>query len=270
MAQSLHERYRVSQRRACTTLQLARSTFLYRSHRDPQTALRMRMRELAEVRVHYGYRRLAILLRREGWHVGQNRVYRLYRQEMLAIRRRRPRRHVTARVRAEAPASTAPNQTWAMDFLSDTLCDGRALRVLTVVDHFSRESLVVEAGRSFTGERVARILERVGIQRGLPKAIRVDNGPEFTSRALDQWAYLSGIELVFSRPGKPTDNALIEAFHARLRAEGLDQNWFLSLEDAQKKLHAWRTDYNTVRPHSSLGNLAPLEFVKQRQLTSVR
>ena len=151
--------------------------------------------------------------------------------------------------------------------MSDQLCDGRKVRVLTIVDNFTRESLAAEVGGAFTGHAVAGTLSRIARGRGHPKTIRVDNGPEFTSRALDQWAYLNGVELDFSRPGKPTDNAFIESFNGRLRAECLDQHWFMSLADAKDKLEAWRIDYNESRPHSSLGNLAPGEFVRSGQGT---
>lgn len=152
-----------------------------------------------------------------------------------------------------------------MDFMADELFDGRRIRVLTIVDCFSRESLAIEVGQRFRGQDVARVLMRIGAERGLPKAIRVDNGTEFTSKALDQWAYANSAPLDFSRPGKPTDNALIESFNGRLRAECLNENWFLSLEDAEEKISSWRTDYNEHRPHSALGNLAPKEFASTCQ-----
>ncbi len=245
---------------------LGRSTFRYESIRDPLSALRTRLRELAEARVRYGYRRLTILLKREGWQVGHKRVCRLYREEGLQIRRKRPHRHVSAKVRLDRPAPASPNQAWSMDFVSDSMFGGSALRALTIVDNFSRESLAIEVGKGFTGERVARVLDRIIARRGYPKSIRVDNGPEFTSNALDRWAYLNGVELDFIRPGKPTDNALIESFHSSLRKECLNQHWFFSLDDAREKVAVWRKEYNESRPHSSLGDLAPLEYVRQQQL----
>ena len=248
---------------------LQRNTCRYQSTRDPQMALRMRMKELAETRVRYGYRRLHILLRREGWGINHKRVYRLYRQDNLTIRRKRPHRHVSAKTRVEPPKATGPNQLWAMDFVSEALFDGSALRILTLVDHFSRESLVLEVGKGFTGERVSRVLDRVIAKRGYPKLIRVDNGPEFTSKALDQWAYLNGVELDFTRPGKPTDNAIIESFNSSLRKECLNQHWFFSLEDAKEKIETWRKEYNSFRPHSSLEDLTPQEFAQQNPLTKV-
>lgn len=259
----------VSQRRACEVIQLWRTTFLYISTRPSQAALIMRMRELAQARVRYGYRRIHILLRREGWAVNHKRVRRLYLQENLQIRRKSPRRHVTAKVRLDRPPLSKTNECWSMDFMSDGLFDSRSFRVLTLVDNFSRESLALEVGKNISGERVARVLSHVAANRGYPKAIRVDNGPEFTSKALDQWAYLNGVELDFTRPGKPTDNALIESFNARVRQECLNQHWFFSLEDAREKLQTWKSEYNAVRPHSSLGNLAPNEFAKRSQLALV-
>ena len=225
----------------------------------------MRLKELAATRVRYGYRRLHILLRREGWPINAKRVYRLYREERLALRTRTPRRRVSCRTRVERPAPVQINDCWAMDFMADELFDGRRLRVLTIVDHFSRESVAIEVGRRFTGRDVVRVLTRLGVERGLPKTLRVDNGTEFTSKALDQWAYANQVQLDFSRPGKPTDNALIESFNGKLRAECLNESWFLSLDDAQEKVEAWRMDYNHHRPHSALGSLAPSEFASTGQ-----
>ena len=156
--------------------------------------------------------------------------------------------------------ASRPDERWAMDFMSDELFDGRRIRLLTIVDHFSRESLVILVDGSLGGHRVVEALAWLALQGRKPRTIAMDNGPEFTSRALDQWAYLNGVELDFSRPGKPTDNAMIEAFNARLRAECLNENWFLSLADAREKIEAWRRYYNAERPHSALGNLAPKTF----------
>ena len=263
----MQETWAVSERRACRVIEMSRRTKRYVSVRDPQDALRIRLRDLAASRVRYGYRRLCILLRREGWEVNHKRVFRLYCRENLTVRTKRPRRHVSAKAREDRPAAGRMNECWSMDFMSDQLCDGRNIRVLTIVDNFTRESLAAEVGVAFTGHAVAGTLSRIARGRGHPKTIRVDNGPEFTSRALDQWAYLNGVELDFSRPGKPTDNAFIESFNGRLRAECLDQHWFMSLADAKDKLEAWRIDYNEARPHSSLGNLAPGEFARSGQGT---
>jgi len=246
-------------------LAVTRSTVRYQSVADDQAALRIRLKDLAAARVRYGYRRLHTLLQREGWPVNHKRVYRLYTEENLTMRTRKPRRHKSSRNRvARSPVSSA-NQRWSMDFMSDELFDGRRLRIFTLVDEFTRECLAVRAGQRFGGDDVVQILERITRGRGKPAAIRVDNGPEFTSKRLDQWAYWNRVELDFSRPGKPTDNPYIESFNGKLRAECLNENWFLSLEDAQEKLDAWRTDYNRIRPHSALGNLAPNEYAETCQ-----
>jgi len=225
----------------------------------------MRLKELAAVRVRYGYRRLHVLLQREGWPINHKRVYRLYCEEGLQMRTKTPRRRKSCRVRLMRPDAERINDCWSMDFMSDELFDGRRLRLLTIVDNFTRESVAIEVDRHFRGYDVARVLTRIGSNRGLPKTIRVDNGPEFVSKALDQWAHWNKVTLDFSRPGKPTDNAFIESFNGRLRAECLNENWFLSLEDARVKIKAWRRVYNEERPHGSLGNLAPAEFIRSGQ-----
>jgi putative transposase len=230
----------------------------------------MRLKELAAIRIHYGYRRLHILLRREGWGVNAKRIYRLYREEQLGLRRRTPKRRVSCRTRVDRPEATHINDCWGMDFMSDELFDGRPIRLLTIVDHFTRESLAIDVGQRLRGRDVVAALERLSTERSLPKTIRVDNGPEFTSKALDQWAYANRVVLDFSRPGKPTDNALIESFNGSVRAECLNENWFLSLDDAKEKIESWRRDYNEQRPHSALGNLAPREFASSGQASLAR
>ena len=186
----------------------------------------------------------------------------MYTQEGLILRRKRPKRHVSSVKRVIRPLALTPNHSWSMDFMADTLFDGRKLRLLTIVDNFTRESLAIEPGQYFKGEQVAEVLSRLIRERGKPESIWVDNGTEFTSRAMDQWAYWNQVKLDFSRPGKPTDNAFIESFNGKFREECLSQNWFLSLQDAREKIESWREDYNENRPHSSLGNRTPLEFRK--------
>jgi len=222
--------------------------------------LRIRLRDLAQSRVSYGYRRLHILLQREGWKVNHKRVYRLYQMEGLGMRPKKPRRHVTACRRMERPAATEINESWSMDFMSDQIYDGRRIRLLTLVDNFNRESLAIEVGEHIGSDRVVEVLTRLSKKRDLPKKIQVDNGPEFISKRLDQWAYFNRVELDFIRPGKPTDNGIIEAFNGRLRQECLNESWFLSLEDARQKVEAWRQDYNKNRPHGALGNVSPLVY----------
>ena len=222
-ARYLQVAYGSSERRVCGVLTFGRSTCRYESVAAEQAPLRMRIRDLAASRVSYGYRRIHVLLRREGWKVNHKRVYRLYRLEGLRMRPKRPRRHVSGRRRETRAAAARPDERWAMDFMSDELFDGRRIRVLTIVDHFSRESPAILVDGSLGGRRVVEALTLLAQQGRKPRTIAMDNGPEFTSRALDQWAYLNGVELDFSRPGKPTDNAIVEAFNARLRAECLER-----------------------------------------------
>jgi putative transposase len=241
-----------------------RSTYHYRGVRDAQEPLRMRLRELATSRVRYGYRRLHVLLRREGWEINAKRVYRLYGLERLTLRRKSPRRRVSSRHRDARPAVEGANQAWAMDFMSDALADGRKLRLLTVIDLFTRESLAIRVGTRFTSGQVAEVLAGVALGRGVPREVRVDNGPEFTGKMLDLWAYLHDVTLDFSRPGKPTDNAFIESFNGRVREECLNQGYFTGLEDARERVESWRVEYNECRPHSALGYLAPGEFAASK------
>jgi len=252
--------YQLSQRRACRALAVSRASVRYIGIRPPQMALRQRIREITADRISYGYRRVQVLLRREGWQVNLKRVYRLYRDEGLGLRRRRPRRRCSAVQRGGRPGATRPNECWSMDFMHDALSDGRGLRVLTIVDTHTRECLALEAAPGFRGHDVARVLTRLGWERGLPAMIACDNGTEFTSKALDQWAYTQHVKLDFSRPGKPTDNAFIESFNASVRRECLTQHYFIDLADARSKLRAWKDDYNNVRPHSTLGNQTPAQF----------
>lgn len=255
--------YRVSERCACQATGFARASQRYHSAADPQADLRLRLKELAASRVRYGYRRLHVLLRREGWPVNHKRVYRLYRLDGLVIRPKTPRRKRSSRYRGDRLDITRANQTWAMDFVSDTLFNGTPIRILTAVDCHTRESLAVEPRASFRAYHVVEALDRIAAQRGLPKTIRCDNGPEFAGRVLDQWAFFNRVELEFSRPATPTDNAYIESFNARLRQELLNASWFLSFADAKARMEAWRKEYNEERPHTALKNLTPKEYVEQ-------
>jgi putative transposase len=243
-------------------LGFARSSFRYKSRRNQRAEIRVRLRDLAASRVHYGYQRLWVLLRREGWIVNKKLVYRLYCEEGLGTRRRKPRRRKSVQVREARPPTGQTNESWSMDFMADQLVGGQRFRLLTLVDNHSRESLAIEAGQRLTGDDVVRVLEQVTSQRGKPQSIRVDNGPEFVSQSLDLWAYFNGVKLDFSRPGKPTDNAVIESFNGRLRDECLNQHWFLSLDEARAVTQAWKEDYNRVRPHGALGNRTPSEFAR--------
>jgi putative transposase len=215
-----------------------------------------------ENRVHYVYRRLSVLLRRGGRLVNKKLVYRLYCDEGLGVRRRKPRRPKSVQVREARPPTGQTNESWSTDFMADQLVGRQRFRLLTLGDNHSRESLAVEAGQRLTGDDVVRVLEGVASQHGKPKSIQVDNGPEFISRSLDLWAYFNGVKLDFSRPGKPTDNAVIESFDGRLRDECLNQHWCVSLDEAQAVTQAWREDYKRVRPHGALGNQTPSEFAR--------
>ncbi|WP_244447751.1 IS3 family transposase [Methylobacterium oryzae] len=263
VAGHLQVTYGISERRACQATGFGRSSQRYRKRADPQVALRMRLKELAAARVRYGYRRLHILLRREGWEVNHKRTYRIYRDEGLSIRPKLPKRKRAWRYRQGRPAIGGPNEVWAMDFMSDRLFDGRPFRILTVVDCHTREALSLTPRANFRAFQVTEALDALVKLRGRPKSLRVDNGPEFAGRMLDQWAYLNGVEIDFSRPGKPTDNAYIESFNGRLRAECLNASWFLSLADARERIEDWRCHYNEDRPHTALGGLTPRAFANQ-------
>jgi putative transposase len=240
-------------------ISLHRSTTRYQSLTQDQAALRLRRRDLAAARVRYGYRRLHVLLRREGWPVNHTWVYRLSRLEGLAWCLTKRRQRASA-LRVARAASMAPNERWSMDFLHDQLADGRRFRVLTRVDNCSRVCPALRVARSLTGRHVVEVLEDLKAVRGVPRLLCVDHGTEFTSRALDAWAHRRGVKLAFSRPGTPTDNPFIEAFNARFREECLNQRWFISIEEARTTIEAWRAEYNTERPHMALRNQAPAVY----------
>lgn len=258
----------MSERRACVVLCFGRSTYRYQGRRDEQAVLRMKIREIAAVRVRYGYQRIHVLLRREGWAVNHKRVYRLYCEEGLNLRAKKKRKRPGAALRIPRQQAQGINDTWSMDFAADSLFNGNRFRVLTVVDNYSRECLAIEVGQSLKGDDVVSVLNRVQAVRSVPRSIRVDNGSEFISKTVDKWAYHNKVELDFSRPGKPTDNAFAESFIGSFRDECLNVNWFLSLEDACDKIEQWRLDYNEFRPHSSLDNLTPSEFAKRQILVA--
>ena len=253
--------WRVSIRRACRALPVERSTYHYRSRRAGQAQLTDRIKEIAATRVRYGYRRIHVLLRREGWSINHKKTRRIYRELGLQLRNKTPKRRVKAKLREDRKVATHPNETWAMDFVHDQLATGRKIRVLTVVDTFSRYSPTIDPRLSYRGEDVVQVLEKVCAGVGYPTTIRVDQGTEFVSRDLDLWAYTKGVTLDFSRPGKPTDNAFIEAFNGRFRAECLNAHWFMSLEDARQKMEAWRRYYNEERPHGAIGQKAPITLL---------
>lgn len=229
----------------------------YKSRKVDQAALKQRIKEIYETRVRYGYRRVHVLLQREGWHVNHKKVHRLYNELGLKIRNKTPKRRVKAKLRDDRKEAAQANETWAMDFVHDQLATGNKIRILTVIDTFSRYSPAVVPRFSFRAPDVIDTLEHVCKKIGYPKSIRVDQGSEFISKELDQWAYYHSVVLDFSRPGKPTDNAFIESFNGKFWAECLNAHWFLSLADASTKCEEWRRDYNEYRPHSTIGIKVP-------------
>jgi putative transposase len=248
--------------RACGLLQISRSLYRYRSRRPACAQLCERIREIAEQKRRYGYRRIYIRLRREGWAVNRKRVYRLYREAGLLVRRRK-RKRIGLVERKPLPKPAAANISWSMDFVSDGLADGRRLRCLNIVDDCTRECVAIEVDTSITGSRVKAVLERLADTRGLPRSITVDHGPEFEGQVLDAWAYEHAVQLSFIRPGKPNENAYIESFNGKFRDECLNEHWFVTMAQARRIIEAWRIEYNTERTHSSLGDLTPQEFAEE-------
>src|SRR5499433_808049 len=260
-----HVTFQVSCARACRLAQFSRAAWYRPSRARDQSGLRLRIRELAQARPRFGYLRIWVLLRREGWVVNRQRVRRLYRLDGLQVRMRVRRRKHLALHRGPALVPAGPTERWSMDFVHDALADGRPFRVLTVVDQWSRSSPLLEVAPKMSGATVGEALYCVIARPPRPRSITVDHGTEFQSRALEDWAYRRGVQLDFIRPGKPIENAFIESFNGRLRDEGLNVHQFASIADAQTKIEAWRLDYNQRRPHGSLGHLTPNEFAEQRQ-----
>ena len=258
----------MSIRRACEVIRFAPRTCRHKSCRHGQAALEQRIREICQTRVRFGYRRVHVLLKREGWQINAKKTYRIYKELGMQLRNKTPKRRVQAKLREDRAAAVGPNDVWAMDFVHDQLATGRKIRVLTVVDTFSRYVPVLDPRFSYRGEDVVATLDRICRRVGYPATIRVDQGSEFISRDLDLWAYQRSVTLDFSRPGKPTDNAFIEAFNGRFRAECLNSHWFMSLEDAAEKLETWRRDYNEQRPHSAIGHKVPADMMKSTHDTS--
>ncbi len=250
--------YRLSERTACKLLDVERSSYRYEPRPDRNAELRDDLVKLARQKPRYGYRRLHVLLCRRGHAVNVKRVYRLYVEERLMVRRRKRKRLV--RERSETPRLTRANQEWAMDFIVDGLATGRMVRILSVVDAYTRECLALEADTSLGSGRVTRVLERLIAERGRPENVRSDNGPEFTSRRMLGWAEDWKVTLVHIQPGRPMQNGHVESFHGRLRDECLNASWFRTLGDVREKLADWRQDYNWQRPHSSLGYRTPGEY----------
>jgi putative transposase len=255
----LVQEYRMSERRACRLVQLPRATKRYCLKSKTDDGLWQRLGELARQRQRFGYRRLTVLLQREGRKANHKRVYRLYRDLGLALRRKK-RYQLRAAVPPAKGQPGRPNQHWAMDFVSDSLATGQSFRALALVDKYTRECLAIEVDTSLPGLRVIRVLERLAQQRGLPEEITCDNGPEFVSRAVQAWCAQKGLLLRYIAPGKPMQNGHAESFNGRFREECLNTNWFLHLAEARQIIESWRQDYNEQRPHSALAYRTPQEF----------
>jgi len=266
----VRQRFAFSERRACALVGVGRATVRYRPRERPDAGpLRRRLLALAGERPRFGYRRLHALLRREGVVVNHKRIERLYREDGLAVRRR-GRKRVARAGRGRPVPPGRPNEQWALDVLGDALASGRRVRALAVIDAYTREALAIEVDTSLPGERVVRVLERIAAARGVPEQIVLDNGPELTGRALDQWADRHGVRLRFIDPGKPIQNAFCESFNGRFRDECLNEHWFLGLADARRIIEAWRADYNHHRPHSSLGYRSPTAYAQGNCDAAVR
>lgn len=261
----MRARFQIAVVRSCRLAGLSRTAWYRRSTGRDQTVLRMRIRDIAHQRPRFGYQRIHVMLRREGWLVNKKRVRRLYRLEGLQLRMRIRRRKHMCLHRGVVPQAQRTHERWSMDFVHDQLFDGRAFRMLTVIDQFSRQSPLIEAGFGFGGRDVVAALDRIIGHTGAPLSITVDHGTEFTSKALEEWAYERGVKLDFTHPGKPTENGHIESFNGRLRDECLNVSQFTSIEDARDQIERWRVDYNVSRPHSSLGHLTPREFAIRSQ-----
>ena len=255
----IRESLGLSERKSCLLINISVSAYRYQPKKDNDEALRCRLRELAGQRKRFGSPRLHIMLRRENLVVNHKRTERIYREEGLALRRKR-RRKGAAGLRVVMPSAIHPNEQWSMDFVSDSIVTGRRFRALTIVDNYTRECPAIEVDTSLGGTRVVNVLDRLAETRELPEVITIDNGPEFAGKALDEWAYRKRIKLNFITPGTPVENAYAESFNGRLRDECLNTNWFMNLKHARNIIEDWRRDYNEVRPHSSLKNMTPMEY----------
>lgn len=250
----------LSERRSCRLVSLALTTRRYRRCQRPDEAkLRERMKELASQHKRWGLPMIHMVLRKESLVINHKRTERIYHEENLTLRRKRRKRKGLA-IRVPMALVTRKCQRWSMDFIHDSMMNGHKMKCLTIVDDYTRENPHIEVGSSISGKHVVRVFEQLRLMHGLPESIRTDNGPEFTSRAFVSWCLENKIEHIFSRPGKPTDNPYIESFNGRFRDECLNENYFLHLDDAKRKVETWRKIYNEIRPHSSLRGLSPKEF----------
>jgi len=261
--------YGISQRRGCGLMNIHRSSLHYQPVPADDDALRTAVKELAATKKRWGVPRIVYRLRRDGWADNHKRIERVYQEEGLQVQRRKGRKaHAGEREPLEKP--TGPNQVWAMDFVSDALANKRKIKMLTVIDCYSRECLRIEVDTSLNGARVARVMEELREQRGLPQKIVTDNGPEFAGKMLDAWAYTRDVKLHFIQPGKPSQNGYIESFNGKLRDECLNEHWFMSLNEARKLIEEWRYEYNHERPHSALGGLPPAVYATTELPTAPR
>jgi putative transposase len=255
------DRFAATQRKACELANIARSSYRYQARTERNDQLRERLVQLAQDQPRYGYRRLGVLLRWKGEIVNHKRLFRVYQSAGLSVKRKRRKRLV--RVGQPCFMPTQPNQQWSIDFVHDRLASGRSMRVLTLVDVFTRECLALEVDTSLPSRRVTRVLDDVIAQRGRPIRIRMDNGTELTSRHFLAWGVERRIELAHIQPGKPVQNAYVESFNGKFRDECLNVSWFRNLWDARHKIAAWRVQYNGHRPHSSLDYRTPNQFLQQ-------
>lgn len=246
---------------------MPRSSYSYKRKLKPdEEEIRKKLKELAEAKPKYGCPMLHVLLRRQGYKINHKRTERLYAEEKLALRRKKKRKKTASMYRTEVPKPERQNHIWSMDFVSDAVSSSKKLKMLTAVDTFTRKCLDIIVDTSINGYRVCRVLDGIVEREGKPEMIIIDNGPEFSGRALDEWAYRKGVKLCFIRPGKPVENAYIESFNGRLREECLNAHWFISVDHARSIVSDWQEDYNENRPHSSLGYLSPNEFIKKEVL----
>ena len=266
VVQAIREKLDISERRACRYVRANRRMIRYIRIPKNDGPLRARLEELAAERRRFGFRRLAVLLRRDGWTVNIKRVRRVYRDANLQVRKRLKRRVALGRGNP-APMVAAINERWSLDFVHDTLETGRRIRTLNIVDDFTRECLAIEVDTSLSGRRVARVLEAIGVRRGFPQTIVMDNGTELTSLVMACWARDRKVRLHFIQPGKPTQNAFIESFNGRFRDECLNEHEFATLAYARSIIESWRLDYNANRPHKALGNRTPEAFARGLQTT---
>ena len=259
----LIEYFGLALRRACRLIGLSRTSFRYKAREKPDEAIiHARLKEHAQKRKRFGCPRLHVLLRRDGFVINHKRTERIYKEEGLLLRIRR-RKKMASALRTEVPRPTHTNHIWSMDFMKDALSTGRKLKVLPIIDEYTKKCFRIEVDTSINGLRVTRILNDIALIEGLPEIMIIDNGPEFIGKALDEWAYRRGVKLFFITPGKPVENMYMESFNGRLRDECLNEHWFMSLDHARQIIEEWRIDYNTERPHSSLDNLTPEEFIQK-------